>query len=210
MLTPPFCAILQLPTSGGDLAALLSPTVGLWHDRPALKTSIRPGQSIGTLEQLGIRRPLIAPDEADGVLAGPEDLRCIVPVEYGQILFHLKLGASATAPSSLPRHSGSEGEHALLFRAPLSGRFYDRPSPDAAPFVQNGAHIRQGQSIGLMEVMKTFHRIAYAGAFPAEAMVRRMLVGNGDDVAAGDPILELAPLSAPTDPRSREDASGAD
>lgn len=200
MLTPPIRAILQVPTADRDLAALLSPTVGLWHDRPALKTSIRPGQSIGTLEQLGVRSPLIAPDGAHGLLAGPGDPRCIVPVEYGQILFRLEPGASAAAPSSLARAAASESEHMLFFRAPLSGRFYDRPSPDAVPFVQNGAHIRQGQSVGLMEVMKTFHRVTYAGPFPVEATVLRMLVGNGDDVAAGDPIFELAPRSASSDP----------
>jgi biotin carboxyl carrier protein len=40
--------------------------------------------------------------------------------------------------------------------------------------------------------MKTFHRVTYGGAgLPDTARVRRVLVADGADVNAGDPLLAL-------------------
>ena len=41
--------------------------------------------------------------------------------------------------------------------------------------------------------MKTFHRVTFSGAdMPPRAKVREVLVADGDDVNAGDPLLALA------------------
>ena len=80
----------------------------------------------------------------------------------------------------------------LVFAAPSSGRFYLRPGPDKPPFVRAGDTLTRGQAIGLLEVMKTFNRVQYGGAgLPSPARVRAVLVEDGDDVAAGDPLLQL-------------------
>jgi acetyl-CoA carboxylase biotin carboxyl carrier protein len=45
----------------------------------------------------------------------------------------------------------------------------------------------------LLEVMKTFHRVTYGGpGLPDTARVVRVLIADGDDVNAGDPLLALA------------------
>ena len=49
-----------------------------------------------------------------------------------------------------------------------------------------------GQTIGLLEVMKTFNRLVYQGdGLPARALVEKIVPGDGDDVARGDVILLL-------------------
>ena len=74
----------------------------------------------------------------------------------------------------------------------MSGRFYARPSPDKPPFVIQGQTVKTGDTIGLLEVMKTFNRLTYGGAgFPEAATVRRVVPADGDDLNAGDPLLEL-------------------
>ena len=81
------------------------------------------------------------------------------------------------------------------WRSPLSGRFYARPSPDRPDFVKPGDEITTGQSVALLEVMKTFNRLAYGGpGLPDRARVRAVLVRDEADVEAGTPILELEPV----------------
>jgi 3-methylcrotonyl-CoA carboxylase beta subunit len=78
------------------------------------------------------------------------------------------------------------------FCAPMSGRFYARPAPDAAPFVEAGAAVNAGDTVALLEAMKTYTRVQYGGgALPARATVVRVIPRDGDDLDAGDPILEL-------------------
>jgi acetyl-CoA carboxylase biotin carboxyl carrier protein len=79
-----------------------------------------------------------------------------------------------------------------VFRAPTSGRFYGRSTPDKPPFVQVGSELGTGTAVCLLEVMKTFHRVTYGGTdVPTRARVREVLVADGADVNAGDPLLAL-------------------
>ena len=74
----------------------------------------------------------------------------------------------------------------------MSGRFYSRPSPTEAPFVVEGDAVHHGQTIGLLEVMKTFNRLVYQGeSLPTKAIVEKIVPSDGDDVIRGDAILLL-------------------
>jgi acetyl-CoA carboxylase biotin carboxyl carrier protein len=75
-----------------------------------------------------------------------------------------------------------------VFRAPTSGRYYGRPTPDKPAFLTVGAELRAGATVCLLEVMKTFNRVTYSGE---PARVRELLVADGADVNAGDPLLAL-------------------
>lgn len=45
-------------------------------------------------------------------------------------------------------------------KSPIPGIFYRRPSPADDPFVEVGAVVEAGQTIGMVEIMKSFHQIA--------------------------------------------------
>jgi acetyl-CoA carboxylase biotin carboxyl carrier protein len=80
----------------------------------------------------------------------------------------------------------------LTFRSPSSGRFYARPAPDRDPFVKPGDIVKRGAAVAMLEVMKTFNRIQLAGDdLPDALRVVRVLPADGDDVEAGDVLLEL-------------------
>ncbi|MGB9339886.1 MAG: biotin/lipoyl-containing protein, partial [Polyangiales bacterium] len=69
---------------------------------------------------------------------------------------------------------------------------YSRPSPTEPPFISVGDIVQRGQTVGLLEVMKTFNRLVYQGdALPDEAKVERIVPNEGDDVVRGDVILAL-------------------
>jgi len=71
--------------------------------------------------------------------------------------------------------------------APIPGIFYRSPSPGEPPFKVDGDTVAAGDTIGLIEVMKTFN--------PVIAEVHgsnvRFLVDNEDAVMAGQPLCEL-------------------
>jgi acetyl-CoA carboxylase biotin carboxyl carrier protein len=76
-----------------------------------------------------------------------------------------------------------------VVKTPLPGTFYRRPSPDADPYVEEGATVAVGDVVGLIEIMKTFHEIRSDAA----GVVARFLVENEDLVDAGQDIIALEP-----------------
>ena len=97
--------------------------------------------------------------------------------------------SSANRPAAIPTTAG-----AIAIRAPSSGRYWARPSPDKPPFVAAGDTITTGQTLCLLEVMKTFHRVTFTGPdLPARARILTIRPTDGDDLAADDILIELEP-----------------
>lgn len=71
--------------------------------------------------------------------------------------------------------------------APIPGTFYRRPAPDQPPFKNEGDTVSAGETVGLIEVMKTFSQVAAEQA----GRIVKFLVENEDAVMAGDPIYEI-------------------
>ena len=67
---------------------------------------------------------------------------------------------------------------------PLPGVFYRRPSPDADEFAKPGDQVEEGQTIGLIEVMKSFSELKA----PAAGTVQEFLVEDGDEVSVGQDV----------------------
>jgi acetyl-CoA carboxylase biotin carboxyl carrier protein len=113
-------------------------------------------------------------------------------VSYGDVLVELDPALQIAAGAAGPAAAAATAIGGLVFHAPTSGRFYVRPSPDKPAFVAEGSELTTGSTVCLLEVMKTFHRVTYGGpGLPATARVRRVLVADGADVAAGEPLLAL-------------------
>jgi biotin carboxyl carrier protein len=71
--------------------------------------------------------------------------------------------------------------------SPLPGTFYRKPSPDEPPFKADGDSVAEGDVIGLIEVMKSFHEVK---AEVAGSNVK-FLAENEDAVMAGAPLAEV-------------------
>ena len=68
-------------------------------------------------------------------------------------------GPAAVAATQAPAPEEDEGEAFAIVKAPLVGTFYRAPSPDAAPFVEIGQAVRQGQVLCIIEAMKLMNEI---------------------------------------------------
>lgn len=175
-----------------DSSELLSPSVGVFTPSVAKGELVAPGQPVGVLDVLGVRRALIVPEGTAGRVGqriGGKQTR--VPVQYGDVLITVSTASVSNTTASSPT-GVEDARSSLSFIAPMSGRFYGRPSPNEPPFVEVGGTVTYGQTVGLLEVMKTFNRLVYQGdGLPEKATVGRVVPSDGDDVVRGDPILLL-------------------
>jgi acetyl-CoA carboxylase biotin carboxyl carrier protein len=74
--------------------------------------------------------------------------------------------------------------HPGCVRSPMVGTAYLGPEPSAAPFVEIGSRVAQGQTILIIEAMKTMNHIPA----PKAGTVTRILVGNRQPVEFGEPL----------------------
>lgn len=70
---------------------------------------------------------------------------------------------------------------------PLPGTFYRKPSPDAPMFKQAGDPVAPGDTIGLIEVMKTFTPVLAE----VSGTIAKFHVDDEDAVMAGQPLVDI-------------------
>ena len=71
--------------------------------------------------------------------------------------------------------------------SPLPGIFYRKPAPDKPVYKSDGDTVTQDDTIGLVEVMKSFNEVEAGAA----GKIVRFLIENEDAVMAGQPIAEI-------------------
>ena len=76
---------------------------------------------------------------------------------------------------------------AKTVKAQMPGTFYRRPDPESDFYVEEGDQVSAGDTIGLIEVMKSFHEVKCQ----EDGKVSRFLVENEDAVDAGQDVVEL-------------------
>ncbi len=173
--------------------AIASPSIGWWQPKVAPGAIVRGGDVLGLLDVLGTMHEVVAPPEARGAVIEGARGAAKIAVGFGATILVLDpRGAAESAGASTT--SGPSEANGLVFAAPLSGRFFARPGPGKPPFVAVGAEIAPGQTICMLEVMKTFNRVTYGGAgLPERVRVIAILVADEEDVTMGQAILRLEP-----------------
>ena len=180
----------------GDATRLLSPDVGLFTCGAEAGRVLSPGESVGSLIALGQARDLVVPPGVRGTVCSERPERIFEPVACGQVLFELVPVEGGRSPAPVRPSAAPDSGSSLVLRSPQSGRFYHRAGPDSPPLVSAGDPVTAGTAIGLIEVMKTFTHVTYApgGPLPERARILELLVADGADVKAGDPLVSLEAL----------------
>ena len=73
--------------------------------------------------------------------------------------------------------------------APLAGTFYRAPSPGAPPFVEVGAVVKQGQVVGILEIMKLMNHVTA----PCAGVISRICARNEEFVEYGQVLAVIQP-----------------
>ena len=93
---------------------------------------------------------------------------------------------AAAAPAAVAPAPGGEAEdHPGTVTSPMVGTAYRAPEPGARPFVEVGAKVREGQTLLIVEAMKTMNPIPS----PRSGTVSAILVDDSQPVEFGEPLL---------------------
>jgi len=90
--------------------------------------------------------------------------------------------AGAPAPAAA---NADPASHPGAVTSPMVGTCYLSPEPGALPFVTVGAQVSAGQTLMIIEAMKTMNHIPA----PASGTVKRILVSDGTPVEYGAPLM---------------------
>ncbi|HBP16561.1 MAG TPA: hypothetical protein DEA08_02045, partial [Planctomycetes bacterium] len=179
----------------GERIRLTSPEVGIAVEQPRAGAVLVPGARVALLSTLYETVELVVPAGVAGRVLDPPSAPA--PLGHGDEVLALQAdegGGLVAAPSE----QADVGEAELVVRSPQVGRFYRRPSPDQPPYLSLGDELSPGKTLGLIEVMKTFFQLRYGdealGSLPERAKLVRFLAEDGEDVAQGQPLLELEAL----------------
>lgn len=94
----------------------------------------------------------------------------------------------ASAPSSAPAAADSDpADHPGAVTSPMVGTVYLQGEPGAPAFISVGASVSEGDTLLIVEAMKTMNHIPA----PRAGTVKRILVGDGDAVEFGAPLVIL-------------------
>ena len=90
--------------------------------------------------------------------------------------------ASATEPADAPEDPAA---HPGAVASPMVGTVYLSSEPGSDPFVKVGDKIAEGQTLLIIEAMKTMNQIPA----PSSGTIRRVLVEDGAPVEFGAPLM---------------------
>jgi acetyl-CoA carboxylase biotin carboxyl carrier protein len=89
---------------------------------------------------------------------------------------------AAPAPAAAPAVEAAPAGHVV--KSPMVGTFYRSSAPGAAPFVDIGSSVKEGDTLCLIEAMKLLNEIDAA----ASGTIKQILVENGQPVEYGQPL----------------------
>jgi len=106
---------------------------------------------------------------------------------------HLSKGTTAVAMPSFPVDKKTSGgvvaapEYANALKSPMVGVVYLATEPGAKPFVKVGDTVHAGDTVALVEAMKTFNPIKAT----ADGVVKEILVTDAQAVEFDQPLIVI-------------------
>ena len=112
-------------------------------------------------------------------------------IEYQDGDRKIKVARNKIADSSLTAHKPSltsvKEESGTKITSPIIGTAYLAPEPGAKKFVEVGSKIKKGQTVIIVEAMKTMNHVPST----ADGVVKKILVQDGQAVEFGQTLLIL-------------------
>lgn len=106
------------------------------------------------------------------------------PMAVHHAVPHAAAPAVVAAPVAQPAAHDDLSKHPGAVTSPMVGVAYMSPEPGAAKFAEVGQTVSEGQTLMLIEAMKTFNPIRA----PRGGKLTRLLVTDGQPVEYGEPL----------------------
>lgn len=94
----------------------------------------------------------------------------------------------SSQPQNISNTSTNASSNMQSIDSPMVGIIYLTPKPSSPPFVKSGQKIKKGDTICLIEAMKTFNEIKS----DKDGVVKSILIKNGEAVEFGQPLFEIS------------------
>ena len=94
----------------------------------------------------------------------------------------------SSQPKNVSITQTSDSSNIQSIDSPMVGIIYLTPKPSSPPFVKSGQKIKKGDTICLIEAMKTFNEIKS----DKDGVIKSILVKNGEAVEFGQPLFEIS------------------
>jgi acetyl-CoA carboxylase biotin carboxyl carrier protein len=104
----------------------------------------------------------------------------VAPAAYQVAAAPVAAAAVAAAPAEV-----SLANHVGIVPSPMVGTCYRSPEPGSKTFVEIGDSVRQGQTLLIVEAMKTMNQIPA----PKAGVVKAIMVTDGQPVEYGEPLM---------------------
>ena len=94
--------------------------------------------------------------------------------------------SAIVSPNKAVLNENSEND-GIRVKSPIIGTAYLAPEPGAKKFVEVGQKIKKGQTIMIVEAMKTMNHVPSTD----DGVVKKILVNDGQPVEFGQPLIVL-------------------
>jgi acetyl-CoA carboxylase biotin carboxyl carrier protein len=94
----------------------------------------------------------------------------------------------SSKPQNVSNTPTNESSSMQSIDSPMVGIIYLTPKPSSPPFVKSGQKIKKGDTICLIEAMKTFNEIKS----DKDGVVKSILIKNGEAVEFGQPLFDIS------------------
>ena len=118
----------------------------------------------------------------------------LTEIEYGEEKTKVKVSRSINnSPISFsdtikkPSSGQKNIDTSLKITSPIVGTVYLAPEPGAKKFIEEGQKIKKGQTIMIIEAMKTMNHVPSTH----DGVVSKILVKDGEPVEFGQPLISL-------------------
>ena len=95
--------------------------------------------------------------------------------------------SAAPAAAAAPAAPADARSNKNAVTAPMVGTAYLSPAPGARPFIEVGSTVKEGQTILIIEAMKTMNQIPA----PRSGKVTEILVSDASPVEYGEPLIVI-------------------
>lgn len=108
------------------------------------------------------------------------------PVQYAAAPAPVAAPAAAPAAAA-PAAAAPAARSGEEVKSPMVGTAYLQPAPGSDPFISVGAKVKKGQTLLIVEAMKTMNPITA----PRDGVVSEILVGDAQPVEFGEALVVL-------------------
>ena len=112
-------------------------------------------------------------------------------IEYAEGTTKVKVSRSTSNPgvisTQIDKKQSMAENNEKQVTSPLVGTAYLAPEPGAKKFVETGQKVKKGQTIMIIEAMKTMNHVPST----QDGIVNKILVKDGEPVEFGQPLISI-------------------